>query len=175
MNLLIQLKRMTPVFFVALTWFVLSPAAQALLPPTPDADSNGSEANVQSLLRVASGGDTITLPSGTFTSSSIASRYPGDKKIASDPAVIFADDFESYTSVDQIKTKWGNGSWLTRMRIATEPANVFSGHKSVEFTVPISLTEIGCSLWKILNPEQDTVYMRMYHKFDSGFNITGVS
>ena len=137
--------------------------------------SNGSEPNVQSLLRVESDGDTITLPAGTFTSSSIASRYPGDKNIASDPAVIFADDFESYTSVDQIKTKWGNGSWWTRMRIATEPANVFSGHKSVEFTLPISLTEVGCSLSKILNPEQDTVYIRMYHKFDSGFYLPGSS
>lgn len=102
--------------------------------------------------------------------SGIASRYPGDKNIASDPAVIFTDDFESYTSVDQIKARWGQGS-VPRMRIATEPANVFSGHKSVEFTLPISLTEISCSLLKILNPEQDTVYMRMYHKFDPGFNI----
>jgi hypothetical protein len=112
------------------------------------------------------------IPTATpIDGSGIASRYPGDKNIASDPAVIFADDFDSYTSVDQIKTRWGHGSGLTRMRIATEPANVFSGHKSVEFTLPISLTEIGCSLWKILNPEQDTVYMRMYHKFDPGYNI----
>jgi hypothetical protein len=35
--------------------------------------------------------------------SGIASRYPGDKNIANDPAVIFADDFESYTTVDQIR------------------------------------------------------------------------
>ena len=69
--------------------------------------SNGSEANVQSLLRVASDGDTITLPDGTFTGSSIASRYPGDKNIASDPAVIFADDFESYTSADQTQNQMG--------------------------------------------------------------------
>ena len=103
--------------------------------------------------------------------SGIASRYPGDKNIASDPAVIFADDFESYTSVDQIKTRWGNGSGLTRMRIATEPANVLSGDKSVEFALPVSTTELSCSLWKILSPERDTVYMRMYHKFDPGYNI----
>jgi len=32
---LIQLKRRTPVFLIALTWFELSPAAQALLPPPP--------------------------------------------------------------------------------------------------------------------------------------------
>jgi len=35
MNPSIQLKRRTPVFLIALTWFVLSPAAQALLPPPP--------------------------------------------------------------------------------------------------------------------------------------------
>ena len=105
--------------------------------------------------------------------SGIASRYPGDRNIASDPAVIFADDFESYTSVDQIKTRWGNGSGLTRMRIATEATNVFSGNKSVEFTLPVTTTEIGVGLIKILNPEQDTVYMRMYQKFDPGYNITG--
>ena len=34
------------------------------------------------------------LPSGN---SGIAARYPFDAGIASDPAVIFADDFESYS------------------------------------------------------------------------------
>jgi hypothetical protein len=141
-----------------LVWFGLAPMAKAVGPNTDGA------------IRGSNNGEGI--PTATpIDGSGIASRYPGDKNIASDPAVIFADDFESYTSVDQIKTRWGHGSGLTRMRIATEPANVFSGHKSVEFTLPISLTEIGCSLWKILNPEQDTVYMRMYHKFDPGYNI----
>ena len=35
MNQSIRLKRRTPVFLVALTWFVLSPTSQALLPPPP--------------------------------------------------------------------------------------------------------------------------------------------
>ena len=98
-------------------------------------------------------------------------RYPGDKNIASDPAVIFADDFESYATVDQAKAKWGNGSGLPHMRIATESANVFSGRKSIEFSLPVSTTEVSCSLWKVLNPTQDTVYMRMYQKFDAGYNV----
>ena len=57
---------------------------------------------------------------------------------------------------------------LRNMRIATESANVFSGSKAIEFSLPISTTEMSCSLWKVLSPEQDTVFMRMYQKFDSG-------
>ena len=101
----------------------------------------------------------------------IAAAYPGDKNIATNAAVIFADDFESYTLPDQAKTRWGNGSGITRMRIATESANVYSGSKAIEFSLPISTTEVSCSLWKVLSPEQDTVFMRMYQKFDSGYSV----
>jgi len=114
---------------------------------------------------------TFFIPDATSTGSGIAARYPGDKKIASDPAVIFADDFESYATVDQAKAKWGNGSGLPRMRIATASANVFSGAKSIEFSLPISRTEVSWSLWKVLNPTQDRVYMRMYQKFDASYNV----
>jgi len=40
--------------------------------------------------------------------SGIAARYPGDKNIAADPDVMFADDFESYTSASQVTNKWTN-------------------------------------------------------------------
>ena len=120
---------------------------------------------------------TLLVPSATLgattANNGIAARYPGDKNIASDPAVIFADDFESYATVDQAKAKWGYGNGLPRMRIATASANVFSGRKSIEFSLPVSTTEVSCSLWKVLNPTQDRVYMRMYQKFDTGFNVRG--
>src|SRR5438552_10425198 len=48
----------------------------------------------------------------------IAAAYPGDKNIASDPAVIFADDFESYTAPADAVAKWGRGGPLKYMRIA---------------------------------------------------------
>jgi len=81
----------------------------------------------------------------------IASHYPGDKNIASDPAVIFADDFESYTTPDQAKTKWGRGGPLAFMRIATEPEHVYSGSKAVEFSLPVSTTEVAVSLYYFLS------------------------
>jgi hypothetical protein len=63
----------------------------------------------------------------------IVARYPGDKDIASDPAVIFADDFESYTSPSQLTTKCDGAYQLQNIRIATEPGNFFAGSKSLEF------------------------------------------
>jgi hypothetical protein len=103
----------------------------------------------------------------------IAERYPGDNGIENDPAVILADGFESYTTVDQIRTRWGSASGVTHIRIATEDINVFSGNKSVEFTLPVSTSEANVAVYKNLNPTQDRVYFRMYQKFDPGYNVKG--
>ena len=103
----------------------------------------------------------------------IASRYPGDKNIASDPAVIFADDFESYTSPSQLTSKWDDAYHLQNTRIAIETGNFFAGSKALEFSLPISITEVSNSLKKRLSPEQDTVFLRAYTKFDSGYSVTG--
>jgi hypothetical protein len=85
--------------------------------------------------------------------------------------VIFADDFESYTTPDEAKARWGGGNGTQRMRITTDPAQVYSGKKALEITLPVSDVEISGGLWRVLNPTQDTVYMRMYQKFDAGYNV----
>jgi len=102
----------------------------------------------------------------------IASRYPGDKNIASDPAVIFADDFESYTSPTQLTTNWTSAYQQNNIRIATEAGNFFSGGKALEFSLPISTTEVSNALRKRLSPEQDTVFLRAYTKFDPGYSVS---
>ncbi len=105
--------------------------------------------------------------------SGIASRYPGDKNIASDPAVIFADDFESYTSPSQLNTRWDGAGPLANLRIATEPGNFFSGGKALEMKLPISTTEVVNQVRKKLSPEEVVVYIRAYTKFDPGYSVTG--
>jgi hypothetical protein len=62
---------------------------------------------------------------------------------------------------------------LPNIRIATEPNNVFSGNKSLEFSLPISTDEVSNSAKKIINPTQDTVFIRAYTKFDPGYQVTG--
>src|SRR5204863_942650 len=96
----------------------------------------------------------------------IAARYPGDINIGNDPAVIVADDFESYTDVSQLSTKWNRVGWPKWMKIATAPGTFYAGKKSLEITLPVSATEIAASLGKD-QLGKDTVFMRMYEKWES--------
>src|SRR5438132_10219052 len=63
---------------------------------------------------------TFLTPSAP-TDTGIAARYPGDKNIGSDPAVILADDFEGYTSPSELTAKWSNAGVQANLRIATKP------------------------------------------------------
>jgi hypothetical protein len=114
------------------------------------------------------------LPQGN---TGIASHYPGDAGLGSDPAVIFFDDFESYTGANQLTSsgRWDQAFQTSNIRVATESANVFSGSKSVEFSLPKTSGEVSNQLGKFLSPAQDIVFMRFYAKFDSSFNVIGSS
>src|SRR5690242_17016884 len=105
-----------------------------------------------SLARVVplSAGSVLPLPSGN---TGIASRHPGDVGIGSDPAVIFADDFESYSSASGLTSRW-NEMFHTQ-RIATEPGTTFSGSKALEFNVPVTSSEVSNNAIKYVNPQQD--------------------
>jgi len=101
----------------------------------------------------------------------IAARYPRDKNIASDPAVIFADDFESYTNANQLATRWSKVAHVEHMRIATETANRFAGAKGLEMSLPISSREVSASLVK--NVDTDTLFVRVYEKWATNYHVTG--
>ena len=109
----------------------------------------------------------------TETRAGIAARYPGDKNIGSDPDVILADDFEDYTSPDKLKGKWDGVYRLTNLRIDTE--TFYSGGKSLEMQLPVSTREISNALVKNLSPEQDTVFLRCYTRFDPDYNVVPTS
>ena len=110
------------------------------------------------------------LPSGN---NGIAAKYPGDANIKSDPSVIFADDFESYSSESQLWGNWDTSYQQHYVQIATDPANVFSGQRSVQMRVPAQSTEVGNAIEKHLNPTRDIVFVRAYTKFIAGYNVSG--
>jgi hypothetical protein len=101
----------------------------------------------------------------------IASRYPGDVGIENDPDVILFDGFELYTDPIQLRNIWDHAGRLENLRIATEPWNVVRGRKSLEMLLPISATEVGNAVVKIINPEEPVLFVRAYIKFDSGYNV----
>ncbi len=112
------------------------------------------------------------LPTGN---TGIASRHPGDAGIASDPEVIFADDFESYTNVSALSSRWDEMFHTSNIRLATESGNVFRGGKSLEFTVPQSGSEVSNNAIKYVSPGRDVLFVRYYGKVDTGFNALGSS
>ena len=110
------------------------------------------------------------LPTGN---AGIAAKYPGDTNIKSDPNVIYADDFESYGSTSQLSSNWNNVFQQQYLTITTDPTNVFSGQRSIQMRVPAQTTEVGNALVKNLNPTLNTLFVRVYTKFSTGWNVSG--
>src|SRR5436309_15722671 len=80
------------------------------------------------------------LPSG---SNGIAAKYAGDSGIKSDPNVVFADDFESYSSASQLWGNWDNVYQQQNVVITTNPTDVFSGQRSLQMRVPAQISQFG--------------------------------
>jgi hypothetical protein len=96
----------------------------------------------------------------------IAARYPGDRGIENDPAVLFHDDFES----GDLHRKWDNTFQKADIRIASEPENVHGGKAALEFTVPRQQAELSNGVVKNLSRGEDVVFLRYYSKFEKGFD-----
>jgi hypothetical protein len=109
------------------------------------------------------------LPQGN---TGIAAQYPGDVNIRSNPNVLFTDDFESYSFASQLTTNWDSYYQAGNTRITTESGNVFAGSRSLEFTQPQGRTEVANEILKNISPTQDTLFVRVYTKFSSGFSVT---
>ncbi len=111
------------------------------------------------------------LPEGT----GLAAKYPGDAGIASDPAVVFADDFEELEDPlidtsphEQAGRRW-DGAW-GMLRITRDPEHVHCGRQALEVTHN-SVQPRSHGLEKDLQPGADTLFLRYYMKFHPDFPI----
>ena len=107
------------------------------------------------------------LPQGN---SGIAAKYPGDVRIADDPAVLFADDFESHQKKSDLRRLWT--TYYNQTRLAQETENAFRGKQSLEFTVPQD-RGMASQAGVLLQEECDTVFLRYYSKFDTTYDVMG--
>jgi hypothetical protein len=115
-------------------------------------------------------GAITPLPEGN---TGIATHYPGDSGITSNGAVIFADNFESYSVPNDLWKTYYNVFQLSGIRFAQEAGNVFSGSKSLEFTLPKQTAELSNGVQMQVSPQREVLFLRYYSKFDTTFDITG--
>ncbi len=103
----------------------------------------------------------------------IAANYPGDHSISNDPSVILADDFESYTSKDQLAKIWNHV--FGRTKLTTDPEGVCHGKQAIEFSVAEKKVMGSFVARFLLDPaeQQDVVFLRYYSKFDAAYNVMG--
>jgi hypothetical protein len=120
-----------------------------------------------------SGGNAQTgfapLPHGN---NGIAALYPIDVNIRSHADVLFVDGFEGYSSPSELLTNWNNFYQGSNTRIASEVGNAFSGNRSLEFTQPQGSSEVANAVVKNLVSSQDTLFVRVYCKFEFDFGVT---
>jgi len=113
-----------------------------------------------------------SLPEG---SNGLAAKYPGDVAIASDPDVVFADDFESYTQASQLNQRWDAVYQNQYVAITTSSANVYAGKQALEFTLPQQAAELSDSTDKVISPERDVLFLRYYSMFQPPYDVVGSS
>jgi hypothetical protein len=105
----------------------------------------------------------------------IAARYPGDHGIEGDPAVVFADGFEtvegdSFTTGDRKGSSGGwNNKWdsvWNEIRVVEGPENVHSGRKAVQITHEQPMSN-GAD--RHFDRGFDTLFVRYYMKYHKEF------
>jgi hypothetical protein len=144
-------------------WAQAAPVGPAGVPPR-DAKTSGSAATP-----FASEG---ALPEGDR---GLAARYPGDQGIAADPAVLFADDFETPASPRDLPKTWDVVHHVDHLRLTTAPTDVYGGKQALELTVPQQEREFSHAVDKILARAQSVLFLRYYSKFQPPYDVVGSS
>ncbi|MCK4283407.1 MAG: hypothetical protein KAX44_03745 [Candidatus Brocadiae bacterium] len=124
------------------------------------------------------GWETATMVSELPEGDGLAAKYPGDRGIEDDPAVVFADDFET-ADLGRVPSgyhKGGNSKWDNTWGgcLITEQAEgVHSGKKAVEMTVVQTGSGPGggLALEKFFEKGFDTLFLRYYAKFEKNTEL----
>ncbi len=101
-----------------------------------------------------------TLPQGP----GLSAKYPGDAGIASDPEVVFVEDFEEQ-SLEAMKKRWDNVQSPEIMSFSEEVPKGSAGTHSLLLTY-VGGKGTGGHLYRRLLPGYEQLYIRFYVKFD---------
>jgi hypothetical protein len=96
------------------------------------------------------------------TAGTLAQRYPGDVGIASDPAVVFHDDFEQ-ANVGSTLARYNDVSNSAGIALVSDKAAVSRGAKSMRLTSGASADT--AHVFKALDNGYDELFVRYYIKY----------
>lgn len=107
------------------------------------------------------------LPEGN---TGIAARYPNDANISSDPNVLFADGFDSYSSPSDLTASGRYDNYYQSSNIAFDTSTVFSGTKALRLRMPATSSEVANAIVKNISPTRDSLFMRVYARYQSNYS-----
>jgi len=99
----------------------------------------------------------------------IAMQYPEDKNIVNHPAVIFADDFNNYSVVADLKEKWD--VLINEEHLSFEVSKSELKGKSLKMTVSKRNDPLATGVSVLLQKKLDVLFLRWYMKFDEDWLI----
>jgi len=106
----------------------------------------------------------LAAPGAPGAPGGIAARYPGDKGISSDPAVLLHEDFEDAAKVFD-KKRWPNISNRSgALKIVRDKANVHGGAQALQITATLG-KNTGGHLFRRFSAGQETMHARFCVKF----------
>ena len=98
----------------------------------------------------------------------IAASYPNDAGISANPGVVFADGFESYTSVSQLTSSGNYTNYYQGSNLAFDTSTVFGGTKSLRMRMPSTGSEVSNAVVKNIS-DRDTLFMRVYARYQPNY------
>jgi hypothetical protein len=110
------------------------------------------------------------LPQGN---TGIAAAYPNDTGIAADSRVLFADGFETYTSVSQLTSSGNYGNYYQGSNITIDTSTYFGGTRALRMRMPSTGSEVSNAIERAISPKRDAIFMRVYARYQP--NYAGVN
>ena len=94
----------------------------------------------------------------------IASRYPGDRQIEKDRAVVFVEPFNT-TDISEMKARWGEVKGATRLSLSSEAPGGSADGRSLQVRFAADNSD-DTRLFKPLPDGYNELYARFYIKID---------
>jgi len=129
------------------------------------AGNESAQSSPPVLTTTQSAGGPSPLPEGA----GLAAAYLNDSGITAHSSVLFADNFESYTTTGQLTSSGNYSNFFQAGNLALDTAVFFGGTKSLRMRMPLTGVEVSNAIVRPISPTLDALYLRVYMRFQPTF------